>query len=943
MKKIIILLIGCILCILITLFAQKNNQLYKQWYTQANKLYKLDSPTKNTDSISLSLFLQTITEALDNNKPLAVECFIKAGNIHQGYQRFTQANLLYHQALQLNNAYVKDAAATYEAYLYLGSSLYFSNVIDSAQYYFEAASEIALDNKKGKELPELGRLYNSLGAIYFEASNYTQAKNYFERAITVLSKNDTDYEEEFTGMKSNIGNCLMKLNQYDSALKIFKSLSPTAQQKNIIRQNTAKTYFEQGYYDSALAIYEALPLQNNFSSLLVLTDMGRIYMNRKQWQKAEIIFDSAISRNKSISAVIKNKEEATAYFYRSQLAEEQGLIDEAIIWNNQALAEVHLNFKWTSITDLPEDVSKTVSPITLFNILRSKAVLLTKKYNLLKEKPLLFAAVAAFKKTIETANYIKNNFDNDEAKLFFTNNYRQLYNEALRAAYVASEINDKYKDDFFFILENYKGNILYQNLQSVKIKSTANASDSTWKREKEIKQLLAIYTTRINQNTSEKEAIELQKKLLSLQVELSRLQKKYEKDNAYNFYKSEVNGNIHSISQIQSKINNNTALLNYYVDDSAIYCLVLKKKKVSINKLNKDTSFKSTFKQFINETYHYEEGKRYKGFAASAKLYQYLIKPLEPAIKNCENLVIIPDESLYYIPFEALITNEQDKDYLMLSKTISYHYSFLLLMEESEHHSSNKTNNKLVAFTPYLQSDSNIKLSLLPELPLSEAELKGITNNIYSGKKATKKNFLTLSAQYPIVHLATHASAGTDSSTNWIQFYPNDGFDVNNKLHVPEIYNMDFHNAELVILSACETGGGTSMAGEGLLSLSRAFMYSGADGIVSTLWKTEDKVTAFLMQRMHIYLKQNLSPAKALQLAKKDLLMSKEIGSQYKTPNYWSNFTYTGKINLNADKRINWWWYIGSGLLLLVLSFYFITKKKRLPIKNRKPLNKTFY
>ncbi|MDX2048891.1 MAG: CHAT domain-containing tetratricopeptide repeat protein [Chitinophagaceae bacterium] len=927
-KPILILLV--IAGSIVSLFAQINkSDRFKESYREANRLYNLDDPTPETDSIALQVFLKVSNSASGRNYRIAIESLIKAGNIHQGYQRFSEANALYHQALAINSRYAKNEVLTYEAFLYLGSSLYFSNVIDSAQYYFEAASRIALSYSGKETLPERDRLYNSLGAIYYESANYKQAKNYFESALQFSPVTAEDYEEFFTGIQSNVANCLMKMNQYDSALRIFKSLRPNEQQKEIIRQNTAHSYFELGLYDSALAIYQSLSLQGGFSSVVALTDMGRIYINRKQWQQAEAVFDSAISRNRGISTAIKNKEEALAYMYRSQLAQKQGLTEEAITWINEALQEVHLNFIWKKTEDLPDDVSKTVSPITLFTILHNKAGLLHRRYKNTLQQSLLTASLAAYRKAIETANFIKQNFDNDEAKFFFNENYKSIYGEAITVAYEAARGNANYINDYLFIIENYKGNILYQNLQNVLLKSTARIPDSIRRREKEIKQLLAVYTTRINQAPAEKDAVPLQKRLLSLQVELSRLQKTYEEDASYNLYKNQQSGRQQTIKAIQATLDDKTALFNYYTGDSAIFCLVITNKNHRIQKINTDSLFYRQLFSFINEVYHYEEGKRYEGFEASFSLYKYLIEPFESETDDCSKWVVIPDGILYYLPFEAMIKKGQSKAYLMLSKTISYHYSFALLLEKSNHRSGSIiVPGNTIAFAPYTVPDSNIIKSGLPFLPLSGEEVQKATINIFSEHAATKDYFIKQTGNYPVIHLATHASAGADNSQNWIQFYPADS---NSRLFLHEIYNLDLHQAELVILSACETGGGVTATGEGLLSLSRAFMYAGADGIVSTLWKTEDRVTAFLMRQMHDYLKRGLAPEEALQAAKKDLLNNNELGVQYKTPNYWANFIYVGKLHRNQSRTPLWIPWLAAFSATAIVVLYVFRKTKKTP------------
>ena len=73
-------------------------------------------------------------------------------------------------------------------------------------------------------------------------------------------------------------------------------------------------------------------------------------------------------------------------------------------------------------------------------------------------------------------------------------------------------------------------------------------------------------------------------------------------------------------------------------------------------------------------------------------------------------------------------------------------------------------------------------------------------------------------------------------------------------LYAPEISNLKLDSTQLVILSACETGTGQLVKGEGLMSLSRAFAYAGCPDIITSLWKAEDKTTAFLTQQLHYYL-----------------------------------------------------------------------------------------
>jgi CHAT domain-containing protein len=918
-----------------TLPAQKNKrQEFEDWYNQAKTLYQLDEPTPQSDSTALALFLQVAGIASNSSQHLlAVECLIKAGNIHQTYQRFTESNQLYHDAININRSTLNDPALLYEAYLYIGSSCYFSNIIDSAQYYFEAASDLAYKNSR-LLLPEKERLYNSLGAIYFESANYVQAKNYFEKALREISTSSEEYDDSYVSIRSNVANCLLRLNQPDPALEEYKLLlqykavkdEPSKEVKDVIIQNTAHAYFEKGSYDSALYYYSLAPGISNLSRIKALNDMGRIYMNRSQWQMSEKIFDSAITVNKKISANIRNKEEALAYLYRGQLAARQGLLEEAITWCNEALSEIHLDFTWKNPIDLPGEVSKTVSPITLFDILRTKAALLYQKSQSQKNRATLAASLKTYRKAIETANYIKLNFDNDEAKLFFNRNYQTIYTEAVETAYTTCRDDETYLDDYVFILENYKGRVLYQNLQTTEIKSKVSVPDSVRRREQDIKRLLAVYTSRINNNAAENEVGQLQNKLLELQVELSRLQKQYEQDIAYNLYRYESGTPGNDLEMLRKKLDHKTALINYYLSDSSIYLMALSRDRAHVEKMPLDSLFKKDMQSFFRETYNYTEGRRYEGFQALANLHRQLIVPIKKVTDPCSRWVIIPDGILYYLPFEALINDPNNREYLVQSKMISYHYSFALLLQNTP---VNQVGSGNLAMAPF--ADKTLKpVNELPVLPYSGAEVEGLGKNIFLSAAATKERFMQEAEKYSLIHLATHASIGTDSTSNWIQFYQgNDSNTISSRLFIPEIYNLNLTKTQLVVLSACETAGGITSSGEGLLSLSRAFIYAGSNGIVSTLWKTEDRITAYIMQQMHLYRQQGSSNEEALQKAKMDLLKNREFGSQYKTPNYWSNFIYVGQIETRPGSgSAGWKWWVGGGALCGLI-FYFNRRRRR--------------
>ena len=149
--------------------------------------------------------------------------------------------------------------------------------------------------------------------------------------------------------------------------------------------------------------------------------------------------------------------------------------------------------------------------------------------------------------------------------------------------------------------------------------------------------------------------------------------------------------------------------------------------------------------------------------------------------------------------------------------------------------------------------------------------------------------------QYRIVHFATHGlinSRHPDLSGIVLSLVDQEGKPQNGFLRLYDIYNMNL-SAELVVLSACQTALGKDIKGEGLVGLTRAFMYAGASRIVASLWRTEDRATAVLMSRFyaHLLAGNGMSPAAALRKAQLSMWQDK----RWRQPRYWAAFTLQGE------------------------------------------------
>jgi CHAT domain-containing protein len=189
----------------------------------------------------------------------------------------------------------------------------------------------------------------------------------------------------------------------------------------------------------------------------------------------------------------------------------------------------------------------------------------------------------------------------------------------------------------------------------------------------------------------------------------------------------------------------------------------------------------------------------------------------------------------------------------------------------------------------------------LARLPFSAHEAEAIAGLVPEseryvavGFQASRETLLGLALdEYRVVHFATHGVIDTrypDLSALALSGFDAAGAPTNGLLRLPDIYALDL-NADLVVLSACETALGRDIRGEGLLGLTQGFLYAGAKGVVASLWPVEDRATAELMRRFYDHmLRDGLRPADALRRAQLSIAAERRWGH----PFYWSAFVLLG-------------------------------------------------
>ncbi|HYM00898.1 MAG TPA: CHAT domain-containing protein, partial [Blastocatellia bacterium] len=308
---------------------------------------------------------------------------------------------------------------------------------------------------------------------------------------------------------------------------------------------------------------------------------------------------------------------------------------------------------------------------------------------------------------------------------------------------------------------------------------------------------------------------------------------------------------------------------------------------------------------------------------AASQLYDLLLRPAQVQLQGTDTLTIVPDDVLWQLPFQAL--RQPDHQYLIEGHVISYVPSLTVLRElmrkrRPDELRAAKAPRMLLAFGGPAMEEGLVERAktafadqLLEPLPEAEREVQLLgqlygkdQSTIFTGIAATKNTLKAQAGNYRILHLATHAVLN-DSNPMYSQLLLSSSGAAGSGdefLEAWEIMQLDLR-ADLVVLSACETGRGRIGAGEGVIGLSWALFVAGAPTAVVSQWKVESKSNTEFMLEFHKQIRNDLqrtgvmNTAAALRQAALKLLGSK----QYDDPFYWAPFVVVGNGMGNRSVR----------------------------------------
>ncbi|MBK8702641.1 MAG: CHAT domain-containing protein [Saprospiraceae bacterium] len=858
------------------------------------------------------------------------------GSIYEQKGEYEQAIELLQKAVSITQKVNSpDLGAAYNnlglSYLGLGNC-------DQAVFYYKKSIAF-LEKNQPDGAGRLAEGYIGLGDSYSCKGDFNLAIEAVENSIAILVKKFGENTPYLVYAYHSLGNIYSAAKDYKKAI-VFKEkelqlwiaqVGETSGEVGFAYQGIGTFYKNTGNYDLAISFYEKT--KNNWINKpgyeeelgVCYNGIGFCYEMKKDYEQAMDYYGKA---QQLFSAHLPAKHhhhvDVNNYMGNCQLA--QSNYAEALAYFQKALEANNYYGDITQVIDIPRFI-KTLDKMGVAQ-------------RLSRAPDALLSSSASYAAAREAIRYQRTRLISGKKELATA--AAPVFEGSVQTNFLLyQQTNDpQYIEDAFACMEESRAVSLLEFLQDAGAIYSGIIPDSILGQERSLNMQLAQYEKQRFQ------ALNDENKSLTDTALLDITQKLYETRTAYNTLKKDLESNypdyfrqkydlsIASLVEVRQQVlRPDQTLLEYMVSDSAVFIFVINKSEHKLIRAPHDGRIDSLVNDVRAGLYRYYElpaSKRSESayisslqqyVAAAQELYDKLIAPVKSHLTS--SVVVIADPRLAMLPFEVLLSapprdlaNFSTYPFLVRQYQFSYCYSATLLREMTQKEHRKPAANGLLAFAPFYTQSKSELAQLAPkddwlndpetmanrkgwkELPHSGPEVyyaaRRWNGAYFVGPEASKSAFLSQADQYKILHLSTHGAVDSRSGDySYLAFSATPGSGDDSRLYVREIYTLAL-NADLVILSACETAVGELQKGEGIINLSRAFASAGAKSIVTSLWVVNDAASEKLMGYFHEQLRAGKPKDEAMQQAK--LRYMQQQPGEKSHPFFWAGFVGVGDV-----------------------------------------------
>lgn len=814
---------------------------------------------------------------------------------------------------------------------------------DLALKYYEAAESVYLDNNFSDN-SNLLNIYGNKVNIYLFKGDFNKALEYAEKAIRSVPESNGPalYKQQTTSsLFLNEGIIFYQLNDFNKALVAFeKSISLKNKYnlpgKEVVYKHLANTYAKTGnnlladkYFNLGIRQVESeirnvtIKLDNIYFEYCYF--LLSINENQKALSIIQRVLNISLTGSDEKNQLVSNCYQLLGDYYRNIKD-----YPNALTYYQKAMISGSKGFN-----DPKTEANPSLADITLnlwqLRVLRRKAEVLAILADDERDK---YAKIRYLKASLETSNLaagmtntIRVDYQDEETRLIFGEKQKNVFVASIESALKLHDLTGEksYLYLAYQTTQQYKANELKYEIARNNSFINIEIPDSLRKKEKELQRDIAAYNALVRSESAlptpatariaywKNQQFDLSR---ALEKTVEQIEKNYPR-----FTDKLKRGMIIPVESIQANLKSDESLIEYVISeksekgDRKLYAFVITPQDLVCHTELIDSTLAADFSglkvqlnnQFtVNNSIENYNRMNQRLFDA----YTVLIQPIEKYFTGKE-LIIIPDEEISYLPFDAFITswnrktkiNYAELAYLIRNYSISYGYSTNTLWSNK---SKAEISPKVIGFAPDYSNTGFDNVKKYKTLKSNSLEIEGILNNfdgtVLKAGQATIANFRSSLNSGAILHLAMHAELDTSQvGSSGLIFSPDTKSPGNYRLNNYEIGQMSI-NSPMVVLSACNTGAGKLYSGEGLMSLARNFVLAGVPSVVETLWPVEDVAGSKIMGDFYKYLSHGKPKNTALRLAKLDYINNSS--PSFVNPRFWAAYTLMGDVS--PIKKI-WW------------------------------------
>ncbi len=731
--------------------------------------------------------------------------------------------------------------------------------------------------------------YLNVGSAHADLGNYREAQALIQKSLEMsVANKDRGLEgaclSALGRLHEDLGEIDLAVDDFKKALRISQETGEKREQAfafrdiGLIYERNEKYQEALGYYEKALNIYEETGekkgIGRGFSDIgVIYAKLGKHDLAMQQYVKAVDILES-IGNKQGIGQTL------TRIGFEYQRKGEMDKAEESLMKSIAVLREVG-------------------DPQTLWPALHKLGIV----YRDTNRKA---EAIKNMKEAVELIERVRNEIQLPEQKSGYLEDKLEVYEDLIQLLLSEGNISEAFE-----YAQRSKARAFLDLLAESRINPEAGLNQELLdQKRKLVTQLLTIEKS-------------IQKEFDKETADLAAIRKLETKRNGIDDQYSKLILDIRNknprfadlqypiplkLTEAQALVDDDTVLLEYFVGENHSVLFEITNKDVRVHPIAGEAQLSKLIQDLREELQKPESvlqltEQSYSRFVKSASdLYLKLMKPAEANFQSKSRILIAPDGSLNYLPFECLLMKKTDNGaidfrnlpYLATKFEIEYVPSASVLSALHKNVQNSVSPQKALLAIAVPNGDAAVD----PPLPFAKSEVESIAHfypssdvTLLIGNQATEENMKRLELNhYKNLHFASHGlinEARPQLSALVLSASSNrkeDGY-----LTMREVFDLNLH-ADLVVLSACNTGLGSQVRGEGVTGLYRAFLCAGASSVLVSLWNVNDKSAAELMTAFYRNMeKGGMSKPAALKQARMEM-----IRKGYSHPYYWFTFILIG-------------------------------------------------